>query len=242
MQVRIPAQARTSGGTDAHLAVIDQAAGWEYDMWETEARSSSGGTLWIGYGARTRIGTSDAMGIGTSELPNGATAAHFGLAAGVIRPEELAAGEIDHALFMVVKCTNGTYVWPARGPGVGRSCSSIGLSNADAPALGQHFYLAMSSAEIDALNVPAWKKTILRAMAQYGMFVGDTGSDYLGWSIFVQSGSSYTSFGQTDPWVTLAKQYGIPSSSGTYYFDLKDTVNWGSKLSVADPCVSRGAC
>jgi hypothetical protein len=47
------------------------------------------------------------------------------------------------------------------------------------PALGQHFYLDMSSAEIDALNVPAWKKPILHAMAEYGMFVGDTGSDYL---------------------------------------------------------------
>jgi hypothetical protein len=110
------------------------------------------------------------------------------------------------------------------------------------PALGQHFCLDMSSAEIDALNVPAWKKPILHAMAEYGMFVGDTGSDYLGWSIFVQSGSSYTSLGQTDPWVMLAKKYGIPSSSGTYYFDLKDTVNWGSKLRVPDPCVSRGTC
>jgi hypothetical protein len=161
----------------------------------------------------------------------------------VIRPEELAAGQINHALFMSVKCTNGTYVWPARGPGVGRTCASMGLSNENAPALGQHFYLDMTAAEINALPVPAWKKTVLRAMAQYGMFVGDTGSSYLGYGIVVQSGSSYTSFGEADPWVTLAKQFGIPqSSSGKYYFDLKDTINWGSKLRVADPCVSRRAC
>jgi hypothetical protein len=242
MQIRIPAEARPAGGTDAHLGVIDQDSGWEYGFWETESRSPDGGTLWIGYGGRTRIGTDDAMGIGTAAIPNGVTAAHFGLAAGAIRPEELEAGEIDHALFMVVKCTNGTYVWPARGPGVARSCSSIGLSNSNAPALGQHFYLDMSAGAIDAHAVPEWKKTILHAMAEYGMFVGDTGSDYLGWSVLVQSGSSYTSFGQPDPWVSLAKRYGIPSSSGRYYFDLKDTVNWGSTLSVAEPCVSQGVC
>ncbi len=243
LQVRIPAEARPAGGSDAHMSVIDQDAGWEYGFWETEARSPSGGTLWIGHGGRTRIGTDDATGLGSSTNPNAVTAAHFALAAGVIRPEELAAGEINHALFMSVKCTNGTYVWPARGPGVGRTCASMGLSNEDAPALGQHFYLAMSVAEINALAVPAWKKTVLRAMAEYGMFVGDTGSSYLGYGIVVQSGSSYTSYGQTDPWVSLAKQFGIPQSSGgKYYFDLKDTVNWGGKLRVADPCVSRRAC
>ena len=225
------------------MSVVDQDAGWEYGFWETEPRSTSGGTLWIGHGGRTRIGTPDAMGIGTSSVPNAVTAAHFGLSAGVIRPEELAAGEIDHALFMAVKCTNGKFVWPARGPGVGRTCESMGLPNENAPALGQHFYLDMTASQIKALAVPAWKKTILRAMAEYGMFVGDTGSSYLGYGIVVQSGSSYTSFGQPDPWVGLAKSYGISSSSdGKYYFDLKDTINWGAEMRVADPCVSRRSC
>jgi hypothetical protein len=119
----------------------------------------------------------------------------------------------------------------------------MGLSNENAPALGQHFYLDMTAAQINSLSIPAWKKTVLRAMAEYGMFVGDTGSTYLGWAVSIQSGSSYTSFGQTDPWVNLAKKFGIPrSSGGKYYFDLADTINWGSKMRVADPCVSRSSC
>ena len=118
----------------------------------------------------------------------------------------------------------------------------MGLSNSNAPALGQHFYLDMSDAEITGLPIPAWKKTILRAMARYGMFVGDTGSDYLGWTISLQSGSSYTSFGLGDPWENLARRYGISPSSGKYYFDLKDTVNWESRLRVANPCVSQQSC
>lgn len=233
VQVRIPGQARPAGGSDAHMTVIDQSTGWEYDMWETE--SPSGGNLNIGAGGITRV---DGDG-----LSSNATAAHFGLAAGVIRPEELEAGQIHHALVIAVKCTSGTYVWPAEGPGTGRSCDRLGLSNENAPAMGQHFYLAMSDAEIDALSVPAWKKTVLRAIAHYGMFVEDTGSSYRGWSIGFESGSSYTSFGQTDPWVTLAKSYGIPQNSyGHYDFDLRNAVDWQSKLRVADPCVSRSTC
>ncbi len=109
--------------------------------------------------------------------------------------------------------------------------------------MGQHFYLDMSDEQIDGLSVPAWKKVVLKAMAHYGMFVGDTGSDYLGWSIFIQSGSSATSFGLEDPWKDVARQYNVPvSSGGASYWDLGGTVDWQSKLRVADPCVSQGTC
>jgi hypothetical protein len=240
MRVRIPDAARAAGGADAHLAVIDQAGGWEYDLYDVSAKPDGGGNLRFAWGGRTAIAGPGADGLGSE-----ATAAHFGLAAGVIRPEELEAGQIDHALFMAVKCTNGSYVWPAPGAG-SRTCSSMGLSNANAPALGQHFFLDLSNAEIDALTISPWQRTVLRAAARYGMFVGDTGADYLGWTIFVESGSSYTSFGLDDPWVKLAQDYGIASWSqggrDVYTFDLSDAVDWGGKLRVADPCVSRQTC
>jgi hypothetical protein len=234
MQVRIPSAARPAAGGDGSMGVIDQASGWEYDFWQVQSKPSGGGTITISWGGRTEIGTATADGLGSN-----ATAAHFGTAAGIIRPEELRAGEIDHALFMVVKCTNGTYVWPAQGPGVGRTCSSMGLSNANAPALGQHFYLNMTDAEIAALAVPAWKKAILTAMAHYGMFVGDTGGD--SWRVKIQSGTSYTSFGRQDPWVRLGRAAGATEYGGDYVFDLESGVDW-SKLAVADPCNSRGSC
>jgi hypothetical protein len=238
-QVRIPAQARPAGGGDGSLGVIDQASGWEYDFWQVQSKPAGGGVITVSHGGKTRIGTPDADGLGSN-----ATAAHFGTAAGVIRPAELEAGQINHALFMVVKCTNGTYVWPAKGPGVGRSCASMGLSNANAPAMGQHFYLDMSEAEIAALAVPAWKRTILRAMARYGMFVGDTGGN--SWRLKIESGSSMTSFGYQDPWARLGQRYGVPtwsSSSGAthHIFNLRDGVDW-SHLRIADPCVSRATC
>jgi hypothetical protein len=219
------------------MAVIDQLGRWEYDFWQVKHKPAGGGTLVVTWGGRTRIGTPDAYGLGAK-----ATASHFGLAAGIIRPEELVAGKINHALFMTVKCTNGTSVWPA-GSGTGRSCSQMGLSNADAPAMGAHFYLNVPQAKIDALAIPYWKKAILTAMARYGMYVGDTGSDYTGWTIQIESGSSYTSFGLRDPWATLGTRWKLPtwSAGGTelYVFDLRGTVDWQGQLRVAKPSVSR---
>jgi hypothetical protein len=238
MQVRIPDAARPASGGDAHMAVIDQAGGWEYDFWQVQNKPPGGGTITISWGGRTRIGSPDADGLGSN-----ATAAHFGLAAGPIRAAELEAGRIDHALFMVVRCTNGSYVWPAEGVS-GTPCSSIGLSNADAPALGQHFYLAMSDAEIAATGAPVWKQTILRAMAHYGMFVGDTGGS--SWGVQFESGASFTSFGSPDPFVRLGDLWGVPkypdpNVGPQRVFKLAGGVDYG-RLRALDPCVARGTC
>ena len=148
-RVRIPDAAQPAGGGDGHMAVIDRASGWEYDFWQVKQKPAGGGTLTVSYGGKTRVKGRDAMGLGS-----GATAAGFGLAAGVIRPEEMAGGKISHALFMVVECTSGRVVWPATPGSTGRVCSSIGLSNADAPSMGQRFFLDMDAAQIDALPNP----------------------------------------------------------------------------------------
>jgi hypothetical protein len=233
-QVRIPGAARPASGGDGHLAVIDQAAGVEYDFWQVQSKPAGGGTLTVSWGGKTEIGTANADGLGSN-----ATAAHFALLAGVIRPAELEAGRIEHALTMTVKCTNGTYVWPATGPGAGRPCSSIGLSNDGAPAMGQHFVLGMSEQEIDALSVPDWQKTILRAMARYGMFVGDTGGN--SWGFQFESSASYTSFGHLDPWKRLGEAWGMPTWHGATVVSMREGIDW-SRLEVVDACVSRGTC
>lgn len=239
MQVRIPAPARPAGGGDAQLAVIDQRSGWEYDFWQVREKPSGGGTLAVSWGGRTRI---DGDGLGA-----GATGASFGLAAGVIRPSELAAGNIDHALSMVVRCSSGTSLWPADRRATGTPCSARGESNANAPAIGQHFYLDMSNAEIKQLPDPAWQKTILRAMARYGMFVEDTGGT--SWGVQFESGSSFTSFGYQDPWSKLGRKLKLPvwngaagGGGGRYIYDFGNAVNWAANLRVAVPCATQGGC
>jgi hypothetical protein len=213
---------------------IVEPDGWEYDLWQTI--SKQGGTLSFELGGRTRI---DGDG-----LRSNATAARFGNLAGVIRAQELAAGEIDHALFIVVKCTStstsfgyGTradsgksaFVFPAAGGG--SECG--GADNADAPPMGAHFQLAMSEGQIGALNVPTWKKAILRALARYGGYVGDTGGP--GFGLQFESSTMYTAFGYADPLVSFAKQSGVGAWNGMYAFNLADGVDWARYLRVLAP-------
>ena len=95
-------------------------------------------------------------------------------------------------------------------------------------------------AQIDALSLPAWKKTILRAMAEYGMYFGDTGGG--GFGLQFESGSTYTSFGDEDAMVTFAAQNAVPLYQGKYIFDLKTGVDYANRLRVLDPCSAQGTC
>jgi Concanavalin A-like lectin/glucanases superfamily len=224
-KIRIPNAARAAGGGDGHMAVIDQASGWEYDLYKIRSKPSGGGTLEFRWGGRTRI---DGDGLGSN-----ATAAHFGLSAGVIRTQEMQAGKIDHALFMVVKCTSGR-VYPAGASG------SLCADKTNAPAAGMRFRLAYTAAEIDALSVPAWKKTILHALRTYGAYIGDTGGG--GFNFQFESGSAYTSFGYGDRLLTWASSVGgTIKTDGNVVFDVASGVDW-SRLRVVDPCVAARTC
>jgi Concanavalin A-like lectin/glucanases superfamily len=229
MQVRIPAQARPAGGGDAHMTVVDQATGWEWDFWQVRDKPAGGGTLTISAGGRTAI-AGDGLG-------SDANAGQWGLLGGVIRAQEMEAGRIDHALFMMVGCTRRAYVYPAQG--LAATCAD----QINAPATGQHLQLAMTDTQIDVLAVPAWKKTILRALARYGGFVGDTGGNEA-FALQFESGSTYTSFGFQDRMIAFAQRQtsGVSYYNGKWYFDLAGGVDWARYLRVLDPCVARGGC
>jgi hypothetical protein len=233
--IRIPDAARPACGSDAHLTVIDQSAGWEYDFWQVQRKDAGGGVLAVRGAGRTRI---DGLGLDAPDVPGDANAGRWGLMGGIIRAQEMRNWEINHALFMVVKCDNTGLVYPASGHGA--PCRDAnGNPNHTGPPMGARIQLDMSDEEINALNVPAWRKTVLRALARYGAFVGDTGGSP--WDLQFESGRSYTSFGYEDEMVIFAQQVGIPSYNGVYIFDLNTGVDW-SRLRIVDPCVTRGDC
>jgi hypothetical protein len=231
MRVAIPDAARVPGGTDGHLTVVDQASGWEYDFWRVQSKPAGGGRIVIAWGGRTRI---DGDGLGS-----GAVAARFGTLAGLLRPEEMQAGQINHALAISVHCDSGTFVYPASQ--ISDSCASLGLPDADAPAIGTRFQFAMTPAQIDALDVPAYRKTLLRAMARYGMYVADTGGS---WGIVKGSALVTTSFGLDDGWLSFAQAVGAPywEPDQRYAINIRDGVDWGRYLRVIDPCVTERTC
>jgi len=229
-EIRIPDAARPAAGSDGHLTVVDQDSGWEYDLYKVRSKPAGGGVLEFRWGGRIRI---DGDG-----LRSGGVAARFGNLAGVVRVAELASGRIDHALFATVRCSAGRFVYPAQGAGT--SCASIGLPSENAPPLGTRLQLAMSSDEINELRVPAWKKTILQAMATYGLFVGDTGGGT--WGIQLESSSTFTSFGVVDPLVEFAQANGWDRHEDVWVGRLHDGVPWSDRLRVIAPCVTQRTC
>jgi hypothetical protein len=103
---RIPAGARPNLGNDGRLVVIDGDK--ELDMWKASydplTDNWTAGSRWI----------TDAYGWGAYCLPGqrcrGGTAAGFAQFGGVVRPEEIAQGYIDHALSFATPYTRLDYV------------------------------------------------------------------------------------------------------------------------------------
>ncbi len=237
MKIPVPSSAQPALGDDGHMTIVTPD-GWEYDLWRVSPKPAGGGTLTFSIGGRTRV---DGDG-----LKGRATAANFGNLAGIIRAQELAAGQINHALFIVLKCTSartdfgfGTlagnggsqsaYVFPARHGG--SPCGSSEDSNV--PPIGARFKLNMTDAQIAALNVPAWKKTIATALAHYGGYVGDTGGP--GFGLQFESSTMYTSMGASDKLVDFAKSAGVSTWEGKYVFNMASGIDWAKYLQVLAP-------
>ena len=222
--VRIPAQALPTGGFstpsnehDAHMVVVDQSTGWEYDFWLVQGLG--GGRLTIGYGGRTKI---DGNGLGSD-----ATAAQYGNLAGLIRAKELMAGRIHHAVGLVVPCTEG-HVYPATKGG--QPCSDLGVENGI--PMGAHFQLKIKAKTIRRMRVPDWKKAVMWALKRYGGYVRDSTGSREWWGLVFESRAPYAAFGLPDPWVQLAQRSGIEGNDWTgngypeYRFDFAKDFPW----------------
>lgn len=227
-EIRIPEDARPAGGSDGHVAVIDEAQVWEYDFWQAGPLPPGGGVVEISHGGRTRL---DGDGLGSN-----ATAAYFGLLAGVIRPHELRQGRIDHALFLTSRCTSGSSVSPAAIGTSGDACSTFDESDEDAPPMGARLWLDLGPAQLAGLKLPRWKKAILLALHRYGGYIGDTMNGNSSIGVMFESGSSFTSFGMPDPWIAFARRSGIqPAADGGYPLDLDTGIDWHRHLHLLVP-------
>jgi hypothetical protein len=209
---------------DRHLTFIDQANGYEYDLFHvfftgwtavpqtTSPLGGAGGNIttdWSGYTAAFG-GDGTAIGRYTGE----GNAGRVGNLAGRIRVEELndviahvnGRTDLGHALAITVNCSSGVSVYPASAENSGRPCHAISRDDTKAPPMGARIFLDMT---IDAINnpnlpnVPEWKKVILRTLSKYGAIMMDTGSDKY-FTLHTESGNQYTSLGQSDAWLSFA--------------------------------------
>lgn len=145
---------------DRHVLIVDRQTCVDFELYDAKpiARSAN----WTaGSGAVFRL-ASDAL------RPAGwtsADAAGLAILPGLIRPEEIAAGVIDHAIRVTVPATNAAYLWPAR--------HEAGVHSVALPPMGLRLRL---KASVNISGFPRVDRIILQALKTYGMIIADNGS------------------------------------------------------------------
>lgn len=162
----VPRDAPIEGGPsstgDRHVLVVDRDGGKLYELFA--AYPNPDGSWQAGSGAIFDLN-------GNALRPSGwtsADAAGLPLLPGLVRYEEVVAGEIPHALRFTAPQTRNAFIWPAR-----HKASS--LTGANYPPMGQRFRL---KASVDISSFGPNVQVILRALKRYGMFLADNGSSW----------------------------------------------------------------
>jgi hypothetical protein len=162
----IPPDPLIEGGPDSdgdrHILIVDTASCALieiYDAYPQEDGSweAGSGAIWDlnGYTLRPDTWTS-------------ADAAGLPILPGLARYDEVAAGEIRHALRFTAEVTRRAYVWPAR-----HFASDVG--DETVPPMGQRFRL---KASFDVSPYPPEARALLIAMQRYGIILADNGSNW----------------------------------------------------------------
>jgi hypothetical protein len=160
-----PIEGGAASSGDRHVLVIETSNCILYEA--GNAYPQNGGANWIGYSGTKWDLKSNAL-----RTPGWTStdAAGFPIFPGLARWEEVAAGEIAHALrFTVPSTRRGVYQWPAT------HWASNLADNVNNPMMGSRFRLK-ASFDISGYNPNT--QVILRALKKYGMMVADNGSPW----------------------------------------------------------------
>jgi hypothetical protein len=97
-----------------------------------------------------------------------ADAAGLPILPGLVRYDEVARGQIDHALRFTVENTRNTYIYPARHLASDQTDPNL-------PPMGLRVRLR---ADFDTSGFPRPVRIILTALKRYGMIVADNGANW----------------------------------------------------------------
>ena len=148
-------------GSDHHLLTVDSS---NCTLYEIYAVSQKDGTWSGGSGAIWNLASNVLRPAGWTS----ADAAGLPILAGLVRYDEVASGQITHALRFTASSTKG-YIWPARHLTTNKS-GAPGI-----PPMGARFRL---KASYDISSYPAEVQVILQAMQTYGIMLADNGSNW----------------------------------------------------------------
>ncbi|MBC8086016.1 MAG: Ig-like domain-containing protein [Phycisphaerae bacterium] len=162
----IPANAPIEGGAsstgDRHVIIVDRDNWKVYELFYAFPKPN--GSWHAGSGAIFDLKSNALRPAGWTS----ADAAGLPILPGLVRYDEVSAGNIPHALRFTVSRTQRAYLPPARH---WASSSTDPLR----PPMGMRVRL---KASVNISGYPASAQVILRALKKYGMFVADNGSDW----------------------------------------------------------------
>jgi hypothetical protein len=157
-----PIEGGAGAGGDRHALMVDRSSCTLFELYDTHY--SPGGST-AGSGAVFNLRANGPL------RPAGwtsADAAGLPIFPGLLRPEEVQAGSVDHAIRFTAQSTDRKFIWPAR--------HQAGSANNPAlPPMGARFRLK-ASFDTSRFHGPA--KVVLTAMKRYGLILADNGSNW----------------------------------------------------------------
>jgi hypothetical protein len=190
--VPMPAGVLPDPAGDGHLTVVQPSTGCAYDLFRARQVGESWAADWA-----------NAIATGSSGIyPDGmgTRAAGFSAALGLIWPQEIDRGRIDHALVFAYPYTTSAHVAPA-------TRSDGRTTTAGALPMGARLRLD-PALDLSTLGLSRTERIVATALQQYGMVLGDTSGGFTLYAAHPR-GLGYdpypSLFGTTSDWASLAK-------------------------------------
>jgi hypothetical protein len=157
-----PIEGGPSGTGDRHVIVVDR---YRCELFELFDAHPGPGNAWTAAsGARYDLTSSGLRPDGWTS----ADAAGLPIFPGLILYDEVASGDINHAIRFTAAQTQSAHVWPARHDASSSSSQAL-------PPMGQRFRLRAS---FDVSRFSPDVEVILIAMQRYGLILADNGSSW----------------------------------------------------------------
>lgn len=196
--VPIPSYALQSKGSDGEMTIYQPSTDQVWEFWQASKVTTGHGKRTTSYWQACWGGRMQQASISDGTFPGhyGVTATSLPFLGGQITAEELARGEIRHAIgFAVVDAEDKSiYSWPAH-----RSDGENPDHLANRIPEGLRFRLD-PSINVDALPMSQAGKIIAKAAQKYGFVVWDRAGAL---SLRAENALSYTQLGQKDPYPAL---------------------------------------
>ncbi|MCK9361161.1 hypothetical protein M0Q28_02930 [Patescibacteria group bacterium] len=158
----IPTDAKIEGGSDRHVLVLENETCTLYELFNARKNPNNSG-WYADSGAIWHLDSNDLRPYGWTS----ADAAGLPILPGLVRYDEVAAGEIKHAIRFTASRTQNGYILPAT--------HHAGTNNTSYPPMGLRVRL---KADYDISGLSGQALVIAKALKKYGFMLADNGSNW----------------------------------------------------------------